>query len=91
MTPRKPPAGGALFGAALFGFVALVLFVRARQADVAHNVIHYWLKPGFMTPFQGYALAALLLGLAAYCAMSGSDFGEGRNELRNNTNHLTMR
>jgi hypothetical protein len=81
MTPRKPPAGGALFGAALFGFVALVLFVRARQADVAHNVIHYWLKPGFMTPFQGYALAALLLGLAAYCAMSGFRLRRGSKRI----------
>jgi hypothetical protein len=81
MTPRKPPAGGALFGAALFGFVALVVLLRARQADVAHNDIHYWLKPGFMTPFQGYALAALLLGLAAYCGMSGIKLRRGSKQI----------
>ena len=70
MTPRKTRARGALFGGAFLGLFALLVFVRARQADVAHNVIHYWLKPGFMTPFQGYALAALLFSLAVYCTMS---------------------
>jgi hypothetical protein len=70
MAPHKPSVAGPLFGAALFTFAALPVFVRARQADVSYTVVHYWLKPGFMTPLQGYGLATLLFCLAVYCFIS---------------------
>jgi hypothetical protein len=68
MEPHKSSVAGSLFGAALFTCVALLVVVRVRQADIASTVVHYGVKPGFMTPLQGYGLATLLVCLAVYCA-----------------------
>jgi hypothetical protein len=71
MAARKTSAGELLFEAAIFFCLALLVFVRAHQADLHHTVIHDWLKPNFMTPVQGYILSALLACLSGYCAIGG--------------------
>ena len=62
--------GELIFAITICFLLALIFFVRAYQADVSRTVIHSSLRPGFMTPLQGYLLSGLLICLSGYCAIS---------------------